>query len=175
MHPKGARKCRHCGEFFVPDVRSRRRQRYCTKVSCRKASKAASSRRWRSKPENADYFRGEWNAARVREWQARNPGYWKRGELAPGVLQDLLVSKAPGSQALVSQDERQLLQHIFASQDPVLVGLISHLAGTVLQDSLLEIVRRLRQRGTVLLYSAAAASTAKLDRARPSSTQTARG
>lgn len=70
MHPAGERKCLHCEEFFTPDARNRKRQHYCAKESCRRASKAASQQRWLRHPENTDYFRDVDNAARVRAWQA---------------------------------------------------------------------------------------------------------
>jgi len=161
MHPKGTRKCRHCGEFFVPDARNRGRQRYCAKVLCRKACKAASQRRWLSKPENAHYFKSEENATRARRWQAKHPGYWKRRGLDGNVLQDFLAPKTSGPQRLTTQDAKALLQDAFAAHDPILVGLISHLAGSVLQDDVAEIIRRLSERGTILLHSGDAAFRAK--------------
>jgi len=68
------RKCLHCGVFFRPDPRNVTRQKYCSTPGCRKASKAASQRRWLDKPENRDYFRGPENVRRVREWRAAHPG-----------------------------------------------------------------------------------------------------
>ena len=72
------RKCLCCGELFRPDARNRRHQRYCSKPACRRASKAASQRRWRDKAENRDYFRGAINVARVQAWRAAHPRYWRR-------------------------------------------------------------------------------------------------
>ena len=72
------RKCRHCRELFLPDPRNLRHQHYCSKPECRRASKAASQRRWLSKPANRDYFRGAANVQRVRAWRAAHPGYWQR-------------------------------------------------------------------------------------------------
>ena len=152
MHSQGTRKCRHCGDFFIPDARNRARQRYCPQRLCRKASKADSQSRWLSKPENADYFRSEQNATRVREWQAANPEYWKRGDLCTGLLQDLLITKTPANQGVTAQDEKTVLQDLLAAQLPVLVGLVSQLAGTVLQDELIEIVRRFASRGSAILH-----------------------
>ena len=40
------KKCCNCDELFIPDPRNTTRQRYCSKPECRKASKAASQRRW---------------------------------------------------------------------------------------------------------------------------------
>ena len=52
------RKCLCCGELFRADPRNLRHQRHCGDAACRKASKAASQRRWLAKSENHDYFRG---------------------------------------------------------------------------------------------------------------------
>ena len=61
------RKCRHCGQLFRPDPRNLRHQRYCSAKECRRASKAASQRRWLAKAENRDYFSGPGQVARVSE------------------------------------------------------------------------------------------------------------
>ncbi len=71
-------KCRNCKELFVPDHRNRGRQNYCGKAECRKASKAASQKKWLQKPENKNYFSGSEHIQRVQEWRKDNPGYWKR-------------------------------------------------------------------------------------------------
>ena len=70
------RKCLCCGELFRPDARNLRHQRHCPKPACRKASKAASQRRWLSTSDNRDYFRGAINVARVQAWRAAHPGLW---------------------------------------------------------------------------------------------------
>jgi len=69
------RKCRCCQELFHPDPRNQYHQHYCTKPACRKASKAASQRRWLSKSQNQDYFCGPANVERVQAWRAAHPGY----------------------------------------------------------------------------------------------------
>ena len=70
MTTRRRRKCRHCGQLFRPDPRNLRHQRYCSAKECRRASKAASQRRWLAKAENRDYFRGPEQMARVREPQS---------------------------------------------------------------------------------------------------------
>jgi hypothetical protein len=66
MNKHRRRTCLHCRELFRPDPRNLRHQRYCSKPQCRKASKAASQRRWLAKAQNRDYFRGAANVERVR-------------------------------------------------------------------------------------------------------------
>ena len=86
------RKCRHCKRFFIPDPRNLKRQQYCSEPPCRGASKAASQRRWLSKPENRDVFKGPIHVARVQAWRRAHPGYWRRsparGSLKGAPLQD---------------------------------------------------------------------------------------
>lgn len=173
MHPKGSRKCRHCGEFFVADVRNLRRQWYCAKSPCRKARKAETQRHWLSRPENADYFRGPENVARVRAWRAANPT--RRTRLTKKlVLQDLMCAEPSDNQRRASQDDGRVLQDTFASKDPALVGLIAHLAGSSLQDTIGELVRRLECRGRLLIDAKAHRSTEQNSAASLHSSHTSR-
>src|SRR5256885_1369264 len=43
MKGSAKRKCLCCGNFFPPDHRNVRHQRYCSKPACRKESKSAKS------------------------------------------------------------------------------------------------------------------------------------
>ena len=72
------RKCRNCHDLFLPDHRNVTRQKYCSQPECRQASKAESQRRWLSKAENRDYFKGPHHVRRVQQWRANHPGYWHR-------------------------------------------------------------------------------------------------
>ena len=67
------KKCCNCNRFFKPDPRNAKRQRYCCKPECRKASKSASQRRWLRKPENRDYFRGPDNVKGFRNGARPTP------------------------------------------------------------------------------------------------------
>jgi len=85
MSKRRRRKCLNCGVLYRPDPRNLRLQRYCSQPACRRASKAASQRRWLAKGANCDYFRGAEHVARVRVWRAEHPGYWRH---AGGALQE---------------------------------------------------------------------------------------
>jgi hypothetical protein len=78
MKGPARRNCLCCKEFYRPDHRNLRYQRYCSKPACRKESKAQSQRRWLQRPENENYFRGPENSRRVKEWRKRNPGYRRK-------------------------------------------------------------------------------------------------
>ena len=148
------RKCRNCGEIFVPDPRNVRKQEYCKKPECRKASKAAAQARWLAKKENANYFHGPENVRRVQEWRKHNPGYWKRKRAGAGnTLQDHSNGKIAEKQAVAKQLTQDALQDLLMTQHTVLMGLIAHLTGVALQDDIVSTTRRLQQLGADILNS----------------------
>jgi hypothetical protein len=146
------RKCRHCKVLYVPDRRNSRHQCYCSHPACRKESKAQSQRRWRQKPQNQDYFRGSENSERVRQWRKRHPGYWRKKKSAPGEpLQDICMSQAAQSEALAGADLSGALQDLFVMQPAVLVGLISTMTGSALQEDIAAATRALFRKGKDIL------------------------
>ena len=145
-------KCLHCKEFFVADCRNRGRQRYCARPECRAASKAASQRRWSAKEANRDYFRGADNVRRVQEWRRRHPGYWRRkGSGAGDALQDPCPAQAPGDQGSAAQETPGALQDLWLLQPAVLVGLISTMTGSTLQEDIARSARSFLARGHDIL------------------------
>lgn len=136
----------------MPDTRKRGRQRYCAKAPCRAASETNSRRRWLKKPDNADYFRGAANVVRVQTWRKANPGYWRnsKGKRA-GALQDPVVAQTAPPEHEAKQDDAGALQEMLTAQSPLLVGLISHLAGSALQEDIAVMTRRLHSRGRAVL------------------------
>ena len=117
-------KCLHCSEKLICEPRNRGRQCYCAKPECRRASKAASQRRWEGKPENENYFRGPENIERVRQWRKEHPGYWRR--------------KKPEIQ--------DALQDLCLSQPALLVGIISVMTGYGLQEDIAASARSFSRR-----------------------------
>jgi len=142
------RKCKSCGVFFTPDYRNWQRQKYCSKPECRKAGKALSQQRWLQKPENRNYFRGPDNVGRVQEWRKAHPGYSRKKREA---LQDHLSGKSVKTPTVKPSVVVGALQDLFSSQITVLVGLISHLTGSALQDDIASSARRLQQLGNDIL------------------------
>jgi hypothetical protein len=137
----------------VPDPRNRWHQDYCDKVECRQASKAASQARWRAKPENADYDRGNAkNAARVRAWQKAHPGYWKqRAKKRSVVLQDLLITEEADKQKDANQDGGSVLQDLSRVQVPLMMGLIAHLGDLSYVEDIAVMANRFVARGQALM------------------------
>ena len=125
------RKCLCCKEFYRPDHRNLRHQRYCSEPACRKESKAQSQRRWLQRPENENYFRGPDNSRRIKQWRKRNPGYWRKKKSS---------AHTP-------------LQEVFLMQPAVVVGLISMMTGNSLQEDIAETARVLVRKGRDILQS----------------------
>ena len=145
------RKCLHCGEMYVPDPRTRDRQRHCSAPECRRASKAWRQRRWLSKAENHNYFRGFHQVERTRAWRRAHPGYWKRGPKPTNALQDDCLSQTLDTQRATYGLGLNALQDDCLLQPAVVVGLIAQLTGSVLQDDIAITVRRMHAFGERIL------------------------
>ena len=145
-------KCLCCGDHFTVDVRNRGRQKYCAKLNCRAAGKAARQRRWLGKPENRDYFRGPVHVERVRAWRADHPGYWRGHRRDPGTaLQDALVPQVVELTERIEDPSVLALQDALSAQGPVLIGLIAHLSDSALQEDIASTARGLLQLGQDIL------------------------
>ena len=149
-HTIGKRKCRNCHKLFRPDSRNQAKQEYCSEEDCRKASKAASQKRWLAKKENRNYFKGADNVKRVQEWRKENPGYWRRDQNA---LQDDSLEKTAIDQTDTSKLTEDALQDLLTAQSAVLVGLIATFTGDTLQDHIASTARNMQQLGNDILQS----------------------
>jgi len=153
MRQQRRRKCRHCGELFRPDPRNLRHQRYCSSSPCRRASKAESQCRWRSKPENRDYFAGAENVERVRAWRAAHAGYWRHRSTNPRrALQDDSLAQPTESTGKTPSLAAITLQELSQAQPLVLMGLIAQLTGAALQEDIASASRRLQHLAHDILY-----------------------
>lgn len=148
------RKCLNCHNFFTPDSRNFKRQKYCSKTECRKASKAASQRHWLQKKENHNYFSDSNNVRRVQEWRKKHPGYWRRKSPEDNnALQDSLSEKSTKKQAVKKQLTTSALQDVLIGQQAVLIGLIAQFSANALQDDIVKTTRRLQQLGGDILQN----------------------
>lgn len=149
-HRRRRRKCLNCSSLFWPDPRNVNKQRYCSKSDCRKASKAASQKKWLGKKKNRDYFKGEIHVTRVQEWRKQNPGYRYRCQNA---LQDNSLGNLMKKQSVSRELAEDTLQDHLMAQRAVIIGLISHLTGTALQDHIVSTVTNMQQLGQDILNS----------------------
>lgn len=148
MFKKRPRKCRHCKEFYVPDYRTWRWQRHCSKADCQRASKAASQRRWLRKPENRNYFRGPEHTGRKRCWRAAHPERKeRRGTKRQNVSQDMMVAQPSGITGEFGDLARCVPQDVMTSQPFVLIGLIAKLTDSTSQDEIASASRSLIRLG----------------------------
>ena len=142
------KKCCNCKKLFIPDPRNIKRQKYCSNPPCRKASKAASQRRWLAKPENQDYFSGPQNVKRVQLWREANPGYWRgKRKNNKDTLQDALNSQPIENNTDNNKFTNEPLQDFLIAQPPVLLGLIANFTGNALQDDIAMTFQRLQKLG----------------------------
>lgn len=144
------KKCRHCRCLFVPDPRNIGKQLYCRKPACKKASKKAGHRKWLSKPENKNYFKGSEHVERVRAWRKNNPGYWKRPK-SKIALQDHSSAQHTENTDGIEQNNAIALQDLLLAQHPVIIGLISNFIGSPLQDDIANTLLAMQQSGQDIL------------------------
>ena len=129
--------CRNCEEYYLPDYRNIYHQHYCNKSACRLASKKASQQKWLSSSKGSGYFQGSSNVAHVQQWRKTHPGYWKRKRsTSQSALQDDCFSQRTINQSDRDDLRNTALQDICSSQLPLLLGVISVLTGTTLQDEI---------------------------------------
>jgi hypothetical protein len=153
MKPKRRRRrCLCCRNLFVPDPRNRHHQRFCSAELCQAASKALSQKRWLAKPDNKDQWRGTAHGQRVRTWREAHPQYWKR----PGKIEAIALQEICSTQPLVPEElkldlARRPLQDDCLAQHPLLVGLISMLTASTLQEDIALTHRRLVAKGHEIL------------------------
>lgn len=151
MKIKRRRKCRHCGKLYRPDARVRR-QRYCSRPECRRASHQASQRQWLNRPVNRNHFRDPIHVDRVRKWRKTHPFYWRRRrQNTKDALQDVI----PAQQVDNKRDNRGLnplaLQDMIFTQPAVVVGLIASLTGSALQDEIVNTAQKMQAVGQAIL------------------------
>src|SRR5438105_2146139 len=125
MRKNSLKRCWECGRKFLPDARVRRRQRYCRRARCVRASEVAARRRWNRK--NRSHFRGWENRFNVKQWRLRNPGYWRRKKRIGRYEMRGELARVVGECAL---------QDLIDSRFSLVVGLVSHLIKSPLQDEI---------------------------------------
>jgi len=159
MQQKRRRKCKHCRKLYHSDHRVRH-QKYCSAPACQKASKLASQARWLSNPKNKNYFHGKANVLRTQAWRKKHPKYWRRRcPKRPNALQET-ISRQPVD---CKQDTYGLfsdaLQDMRLTQPSVVVGLISELTGSALQEEIVGTLRKMQARGQAILGMAPGQAT----------------
>jgi hypothetical protein len=115
--------------------------------------KKQCQKKWLSKQENKNWFSGSENTQRVQEWRKKNPGYWKRDKKKK-LLQDSVFSQVIEKDNVTKQEQQRekiMLQDFANSQLFLITGLISHITGEPLQDSVVRKMRHFIIKGQSLL------------------------
>ena len=162
MKSARSRICLCCEEQFDADRRNARHQKYCSKPTCRKASKAASQCLWSAKPENRNYHSGPEAVTRVRDWQKAHPEYRARQKVrrasalqdhcedhcsvqVPDLKQEPTILSIPVEISVAP--DLPALQDFIPTQALVFVGLIAHFFNLTLQDDIASTARSLQKLG----------------------------
>lgn len=153
MKNRHKNKCLYCKCLYHPCKYNWDRQGYCLKEECQLVRKKRNQQKWLSKKENKNFFKGSENVQRVREWRKKNPGYWRRRK-KKNALQDFAFSQnvdIKGDIDIVKSKQKHALQDFANSQLFLITGLISHLTGDALQDSVVKNMRHFIFKGQSLL------------------------
>lgn len=136
--------CIHCHNPFIPSRYSGDRQCVCEDLRSRKAVKKQRQASWVER--NPEYFKGSENVERVREWRRKNPD-WRTRQKA----QSAKSSQKAESCNREAGGIARLQDSVPLVQDPALVGFMSFITGTVLQDEVQNLYGRCLVRGGELL------------------------
>jgi hypothetical protein len=89
----------------------------------------------------------------VRQWRKDHPGYWRsKSSCNKHALQDVLNENAKQKQSVNAILAKHALQDVLTHQHTVLIGLISQLTGSALQDDIAWTISRMQQLGSDILY-----------------------
>ena len=145
--------CIHCNQPFFPELRNRNRQQFCCKPECRKARKTRSHQLWLVK--NPDHYKGAANVLRVQRWREAHPGYWRRvkpkaksGELP--AVSPVAPPKNHSPQLVPALQDDVLPLQDSIRRNPLIIGLVAHVFGCTLQDSVEKVIGELIIRGVEL-------------------------
>lgn len=144
------RLCCICHNLFTPSKYASARQVVCGRACCRKAAKKERQAKWAAR--NEGYFRGPENLERVREWRRKNPG-WRERQKSGAKKSSPETESCNTSEAEVAR----LQDLVPIVQDPVLVGFMSFVTGSVLQDEVQNLYGQCLRRGSELLRPEAVA------------------
>ena len=141
------RSCCICHNLFIPNKFSGNRQVVCSREPCRKAVKKQRQADWFSR--NPDYFSGPENVERVRQWRQ------KKAQERAAVPTEQKPPDPPSTQKAEScntpEPTKGVLQVSARPTEPVIMGLLAFLSGSMLQDEVHNLYSQCSRRGGELL------------------------
>jgi hypothetical protein len=138
-------KCLHCKKFFLSDPRNGKRQKYCAKPDCQKASHRAAQAKYRKSEKGKNFETKEDVAERVRKSRARRREVRAAEE---AVLRDCCHSEAVDREH--DKGGLVVLRDDCLDQNPLIIGLISQIS-EVKRDDIATLVKKLHSRGQMIL------------------------
>jgi hypothetical protein len=145
------RRCPHCGIWFMPDPYNSHSQEYCCRnTGCRKASHCASQRRHREKRrDDAEWKKSE--SERVKRYQGKHPGYWRREKSSKKVSSASLLRDFAQPQKVT---DFVVLRDFVFYLSGCLSGFIGHSTGIggsgVLRDDICSVMNTFYDKGIAL-------------------------
>lgn len=120
------KRCKHCGRFFAPDPRVGKRQQFCGRNLCRRASKKAAQRRWRKKNPGyvANHYRDyivPWRLKRRKKLRRAGAAVLRRDVIKDQFRPQRLILEFPAGDGGMIRDEillRRVDFHTFAALGP---------------------------------------------------------
>src|SRR5258708_40315100 len=86
---------------------------------------------------NQNYFRGPENRQRVKDWRKAHPGYGRKKKSRTQIpLQEVFQAQVVDNEELTSRVSSVALQDLFSMQPAVVVGLISMMTVSALQEDI---------------------------------------
>jgi hypothetical protein len=142
--------CCICHNTFIPSKYAGSRQLVCANAECRREAKKERQAKWVAR--NADYFQGPENVERVSEWRRKNPDWRERKKTAVG-------KSSPETESCNTAESgmERLQDSVPAMQHAALMGLMSFVTGSVLQDEVQNLYGECLRRGSELLQPEAVA------------------
>lgn len=107
-----------------------------------KASRKAAQKKWLSQKENRTHFCGPAHLLRSQAWRKAHSGYWRKAAKIGNYVVRGKLAKLVREFAL-----QDVIDAIFS----LVIGLISHLSGSALQDTIAKEIRRLMVAGHAIL------------------------
>lgn len=145
------RRCPNCRIWFMPEPYNGHKQKYCcSNTDCKRASHSASQRIQREKKrDDREYKR--MNSERVKRYQKKHPGYWRRKKSSKKVFPASLLRDFAQAQKVT--DFAVLRDFVFYLSG-CLTGFIGHSTGLgasgVLRDNICTMMNRYYDNGIAL-------------------------
>lgn len=141
------RPCCICHNSFIPNKFAGNRHVVCSRERCRKAAKKQRQADWFSR--NPDFFSGPENVERVRQWRRKKAR--ERATVPTEQKPPDPSSTQKAKSCNTPEPKNDVLQDSARPAEPVIMGLLALLSGSMLQDEVHNLYSQCSRRGSELL------------------------